>query len=294
MASSDMSAMKLEDGTAAVPPDQGVVSSDAAPPSTDQQARPAILKLLPDNKGDASNMLAFLVMVMAIGLHANSPDAAFLKYLLSFGLFSFAGGITNWLAVKMLFDRIPGLYGSGVIPRQFVAIRETVKNTIMKTFFDSEYLEDYINERAKGLLEGLDLGSRIKKGMDDPSFDARLVTKMTEMSEKPEGMLIQTMSQMFGGVPMLVPVVKPMIMGFADEFASSLADNFDVSEFVTVEKIREEIDRLMTEKLLLLTPEMVKSLMEDVIREHLGWLIVWGNVFGGLLGVLSQAAGYGA
>ena len=104
-----MSAMKLEDGTAAVPPDQGVVSSDAAPPSTDRQARPAILRLLPDNKGDASNMLAFLVMVMAIGLHANSPDAAFLKYLLSFGLFSFAGGITNWLAVKMLFDRIPGV-----------------------------------------------------------------------------------------------------------------------------------------------------------------------------------------
>ena len=28
------------------------------------------------------------------------------------------------------------------------------------------------------------------------------------MSEKPEGMLIQTMSQMFGGIPMLVPVIK--------------------------------------------------------------------------------------
>jgi hypothetical protein len=129
-------------------------------------------------------------------------------------------------------------------------------------------------------------------GKDD--FDEKLVKKMTEMAEKPEGMLIQTMAGMFGGVPMLVPVIKPMILGFADEFASSFTDNFDITEFVSIDKIRTEIDKLMTSKLLLLTPERVKVLMEEVIREHLGWLIVWGNVFGGVLGILSQAAGYGA
>ena len=114
------------------------------------------------------------------------------------------------------------------------------------------------------------------------------------MSEKPEGMLIQTMSQMFGGIPLLVPVIKPLIIGFADEFADSLTDNFDISQFVSIEKVRLEIDGLMTEKLKMLTPEKVKTLMEEVIREHLGWLIVWGNVFGGGLGVISQMAGYGA
>jgi hypothetical protein len=31
------------------------------------------------------------------------------------------------------------------------------------------------------------------------------------------------------------------------------------------------------------------------MRRHLGWLIVWGNVFGGLIGLLSRAvaAGWG-
>lgn len=33
--------------------------------------------------------------------------------------------------------------------------------------------------------------------------------------------------------------------------------------------------------------------MEQVIRTHLGWLIVWGNVFGALIGVISLALGYG-
>ena len=182
--------------------------------------------------GDVSNVAAFFCMLLGIVLYNIAPEVTVLKYLLSFGLFSFAGGITNWLAIKMLFDRIPGLYGSGVIPRQFVAIRETVKNTIMKTFFDSEYLEDYINERAKGMLSELDLGSRIKDGLNKPEFDVKLVAKLTEMSEKPEGMLIQTMAQMFGGVPLLVPFVKPLIVGFADEFAHQVTDNFDIKGFL--------------------------------------------------------------
>jgi hypothetical protein len=36
------------------------------------------------------------------------------------------------------------------------------------------------------------------------------------------------------------------------------------------------------------------QLMEEVIRKHLGWLIMWGNVFGGLIGIVSLACGYGA
>ncbi len=48
----------------------------------------------------------------------------------------------------------------------------------------------------------------------------------------------------------------------------------------------------MTEKLQELTPEKVKELMEDVIRTHLGWLVVWGNVFGSLIGLASVALGY--
>jgi len=28
------------------------------------------------------------------------------------------------------------------------------------------------------------------------------------------------------------------------------------------------------------------------MKAHLGWLVVWGNVFGGLIGVVSEAVGY--
>ena len=39
--------------------------------------------------------------------------------LLTTGLFALAGGVTNWLAIHMLFEKVPGLYGSGVISARF-------------------------------------------------------------------------------------------------------------------------------------------------------------------------------
>jgi hypothetical protein len=76
---------------------------------------------------------------------------------------------------------------------------------------------------------------------------------------------------------------------------AKLTKNFDIAKFVKIETIRSEVDQLMSTKLLELTPDRVKQvtplrvdlltnsnlqLMEDVIREHLGWLIVWGCIFG--------------
>ena len=36
-----------------------------------------------------------------------------------------------------------------------------------------------------------------------------------------------------------------------------------------------------------LTPQMVKEIIQGMIRKHLGWLVVWGAVFGGLIGLIS-------
>jgi len=36
-----------------------------------------------------------------------------------------------------------------------------------------------------------------------------------------------------------------------------------------------------------LSPQHVKEIIEDMIRKHLGWLVVWGGVFGALIGFFS-------
>lgn len=57
----------------------------------------------------------------------------------------------------MLFDRVPLLYGSGVIPAKFREIRAAVKRMVMRMFFEREYLERYIAEHAPHMLRSLDL-----------------------------------------------------------------------------------------------------------------------------------------
>ena len=133
------------------------------------------------NKGAVSNYITACFMVLGIALCAAFPTSVPCRYVLSFGLFGFAGGVTNWLAILMLFDRVPFLIGSGVIPRRFKEIRATVKETIMDTFFDKEYLESYLQERAKGVMSSLDLGGRIKKALEADDVDALMVQKLEEV-----------------------------------------------------------------------------------------------------------------
>lgn len=91
---------------------------------------------------------------------------------------------------------------------------------------------------------------------------------------------------------MMAPMLKPMLISFGEEMVVHLVTTLDIKQMISVAKIRTELDVLMTEKLLELTPERVKEILENVIRDHLGWLVVWGNVFGGLIGILSILAGY--
>ena len=90
------------------------------------------------NKANVSNTFTFLVMISSLIVKAHHDNSTAADYALAYGLFGFAGGVTNWLAVKMLFDKIPFLYGSGVVPRRFHEIRVAVKQMCMQMFFDED------------------------------------------------------------------------------------------------------------------------------------------------------------
>ena len=51
--------------------------------------------------------------------------------------------------------------------------------------------------------------------------------------------------------------------------------------------ILQKVEGIVCMRLDELTPNMVKEIVERMIHEHLGWLVVWGGVFGGLIGLLS-------
>lgn len=167
------------------------------------------------------------------------------------------------------------------------------KSSSMKMFFDKTFLEHYLDSRMTRILADLELGERLKTAMADPLFDQLLLQKLQQVSLTPEGILVTTMAPLFGGIEAMVPVLKPFLGAFGAELLTELVARFEMKEMISIDSIIREVDALLTEKLRMITPEMVRELMEEVIKEHLGWLVVWGNVFGGIIGIISVSSGYG-
>ena len=64
-----------------------------------------------------------------------------------------------------------------------------------------------------------------------------------------------------------------------------------LSKAASSERFVSKLDKLLRARLDEMTPEMVRDIMQRMIREHLGWLVIWGGVFGGLIGLAAGLTG---
>ncbi len=254
------------------------------------------------DKGTVSNLTSALLLVVSILL----PDGAARALVFSAAIFAFSGGVTNWLAVKMLFDRIPGLIGSGVIPARFREIRSKVKDLIVEHFFDEEYLKDFFSQR-QGEIDWQKYLKRSSNGGSPMSdFVERQWEKLTSadvVQPMIDSQIDKLTNSSVGGLLVMVGLdkVRPAVNQFVSGFIASMQEKvlavaaeaspsdlpLELDEEAVVRDLRENVGVLLETKLQQLHAADVKRMMEDVIRQHLGWLVVWGNVFGGLLGVVA-------
>ena len=70
------------------------------------------------NKSSLTNIMSLLIIL------AGHFSPVYKEQILSIGYFALSGAITNWLAIHMLFEKDPGLYGSGVIPSLFKELKK--------------------------------------------------------------------------------------------------------------------------------------------------------------------------
>ena len=217
------------------------------------------------NKSLVTNVLAAAVALLGLVI----PDHG--EIVTMTGLFALSGGVTNWLAVHMLFEKIPGLYGSGVIPARFEDFKGGIRHLIMSEFFTREHIERFLQSSAPP-------ADSIASKVDfDRVFEG--------LAEAIEGSSMGSMLAMVGGrkalEPLREPVKEKMDEILADVMASATTDNDGL-----VDSLSEQIGHIIDQRLAELTPQHVKTIVEDMIRQHLGWLVVWGGVFGGLIGFI--------
>lgn len=201
----------------------------------------------------------------------------------SVGLFALSGSITNQLAIHMLFEKVPFLYGSGVILDRFEDFKSSIKELIMEQFFTKEQLDTFFaNEEKK-----IDLEPLIQQSDFSLAYDA-LVKTVMESS-------FGAMLGMFGGQKALEGLrdsfsikIKNavLVMLKSEEFNANLQKHLKNSSLSgdMLESIHKVVDSRLNE----LTPQMIKEMLQRLIKEHLSWLVVWGGVFGGLIGLISS------
>lgn len=200
--------------------------------------------------------------------------------LRSAGLFALSGAVTNQLAIHMLFEKIPYLYGSGIIIDRFESIREALKILIMEQFFTPEKIESFVQSQERTI----DLTPIIEQTDFTPAYNA-LVRSVMDSS-------LGGMLGMFGGEAIIGKLKEP----FLEKIKASTIEISQSESFMNAlnthlhqgsAHLTETIENIVESRLAELTPMMVKEMLHALMKEHLGWLVVWGGVFGGLIGLAS-------
>lgn len=227
------------------------------------------------DKGWSTNIIALGLVGGSYLLEGQLADA-----IRSAGLFALSGAVTNQLAIHMLFEKIPFLYGSGIILDRFESIREALKTLIMEQFFSPEKIEAFVQSQERSL----DLTPIIEQTDFTPAYDALVLSVM----ESPMGGMLG----MFGGEALIAKLKEPFIakikrstieISQSDSFMRALNTHMHEGSSTLTQTIGEIVELRLSE----LTPLMMKEMLFGLMKEHLGWLVVWGGVFGGVIGIAS-------
>jgi uncharacterized membrane protein YheB (UPF0754 family) len=231
------------------------------------------------NKSTVTNLLSLLIVATGY------VCPFYPEVIKAIGFFAFSGAITNWLAIHMLFEKVPLLYGSGIIPARFEEFKISIKTLMMEQFFTVENIEHFIENEEQQGGKVLNL-SPLLNAVDYDKVYEGLVSSI--MASSFCGMLM-----MMGGEEALLPLKQPFtekMQHTLQEMVESERFNHALQQGLNAHKISEDltskIEVVIDKRLSELTPQMVKQIVQDIIKTHLGWLVVWGGVFGGLLGAL--------
>ncbi len=228
------------------------------------------------------SLITNLVSLSLIGISFVLVEP-FKNSVLFMGLFAFSGALTNQIAIHMLFEKVPFLYGSGIIILRFESFKNSIKELMMSQFFNKKQLNDFFTKEEKKI----DLTPIIDKTDFSPAYDALTKTVMESQ--------FGSMLGMFGGESALEKMRQPFVdklkasvvtIAQSDKFHDQIKLHLQDSSFS--DDMLDSIEHVIDTRLQELTPLMVKEIVQTFMRQHLGWLVVWGGFFGGLIGLVSS------
>ena len=190
------------------------------------------------NKSFVTNLSAFILTIIGIF----SPYYS--EQILTVGLFALSGSITNWLAVHMLFEKVPLLYGSGIIVKRFEDFKLGIKNLIIEEFFKKNSFESLLKD------DFIDKNKILEEINYDSIFD-KFIESIEESS-------LGSMLKMVGGKKALEPLKEPLIFKIKEIFSDFIENNLAKEKNID-NKLHDKIDKLINIRLKELSPQEVKN-----------------------------------
>jgi len=179
----------------------------------------------------------------------------------------------------MLFDKVPFLYGSGVILDRFEDIKLGIKNLILQELFSVEQIDKFILDNKENASEEI---------IEKIDFD-KVFLGLVESIESSQ---LGGMLAMIGGRKALDPLKDPFTKKLKNIIEDFIRDNVGSDKNNnSTNVLQHKIENILDARLADLSPNEIKDIIQRMIREHLGWLVVWGGFFGGLLGLLMSPIG---
>ena len=226
------------------------------------------------NKSLITNLLSILIIIVGYFYRDNY------SFIIITGVFALSGGITNWIAIHMLFEKVPLLYGSGVILDKFEDIKLGIKNLILQELFTETQINNFLLDNKVSTSETI---------INKINFDKVFIG----LVEAIEGSQLGGMLAMVGGRKALDPLKEPFnkkLKIIIEDFVTENTSNDNSSD--TTASLLSKIENILDARLADLSPEDIKIIIQKMIREHLGWLVVWGGIFGGFLGLVLSPIGF--
>ncbi len=227
------------------------------------------------------SLLTNFVALLLIGLSYCFINTPYQTLLSNVGFYALSCALTNWLAIIMLFDKVPFIYGSGVIPAQFEAFKGAIKNLMMLEFFTPENIQEVMSRSTLELAVLKDVANQV-------DYDKLYSALVEAIFESKIGSVFFMMGGQNAIEPLREPVQKKLRNTIDDILADEQLNKYLIEKSADPKQFLSKIEQVVDKRLSMLTPRMVKEIIQKMIAQHLGWLVVWGGVFGGLIGLVAS------